>query len=166
MGLINAIGSLFDKFPTGFSFGDNTRKLTVKDNIVIELETTGSITNTYEYTFPDQSGVVSLVSPRVNSTASTSTITVNSDTTDIYLVTALAEGTTIAAPTGTPSQGQKLTIRIKDNGTSRTIGYNAIFRAFGTTLPTSTTVSKTLYLGMIYNSTDTKWDVVAISLEN
>jgi hypothetical protein len=58
-----------------------------------------------------------------------------------------------------------LTIRIKDNGTARTIGYNAIFRAFGVALPTTTTINKTLYLGMIYNTTDTKWDVVAVSNE-
>jgi hypothetical protein len=33
------------------------------------------------------------------------------------------------------------------------------------TLPTTTVISKTLYLGMIYNSTDTKWDVVAVAQE-
>lgn len=97
--------------------------------------------------------------------ASSSTPTPNADTTDIYIVTALAAGATFGAPTGTPVQGQKLIIRIKDNATARTLAYNAIYRAIGVTLPTTTVISKTLYLGLIYNATDTKWDVVAVGQE-
>jgi hypothetical protein len=33
------------------------------------------------------------------------------------------------------------------------------------TLPTTTVISKTLYLGMIFNNADTKWDVVAVAQE-
>jgi hypothetical protein len=78
------------------------------------------------------------------------------------LVAALGTGTTIAAPTGTPTQGQKLIVRIKDNGTARALAWNAIFRAStDLALPLITVVNKTMYLGFIYNSTDTKWDFVA-----
>jgi hypothetical protein len=105
------------------------------------------------------------VIPRVTTVISTSTITPNIDTTDQFNVTALAEGTTLSAPTGTPTDGQKLIVRIKDDGTARTIGYNAIYRAFGVALPTTTTISKTLYLGSIYNSTDTRWDVITVAEE-
>jgi hypothetical protein len=77
----------------------------------------------------------------------------------------LAAGATFGAPTGTPTQGQGLIIRIKDNGTARTLAFNAIYRAIGVTLPTTTVLSKTLYLGMIYNLTDTKWDVIAVAQE-
>ena len=82
---------------------------------------------------------------------------------DVYILTALAIAATFSAPNGTPTQGQTLLIRIKDNGTARTLGWNAIYRA-GTdlTLPTTTTISKTLYVGFIYSSTDTKWDLVMI----
>jgi hypothetical protein len=52
-----------------------------------------------------------------------------------------------------------------DNGTARTLAWNAIYRAVGITLPATTVISKTLYLGMIYNSADSKWDVVAVSQE-
>lgn len=105
------------------------------------------------------------VAPRVASTASDATPTPNADTTDVYILTALAAGATFGAPTGTPAQGQPLMIRIKDNGTARSLAYNAIFRAIGVSLPTTTVISKTLYIGAIYNSTDTKWDVVSVAQE-
>jgi len=100
---------------------------------------------------------------RVSSTASTSSLTVDSDTTDQAVITALAAGLTVNAPTGTPVNGQKLTIRIKDNGTARSIGWNAAFRAIGVTLPTTTVISKVVYIGCIYNSDETIWDVVSVA---
>lgn len=84
---------------------------------------------------------------------------------DHFTVTALAAGATFAAPTGTPTDGQILMIRIKDNGTARTLAFNAIYRAIGVTLPTTTVISKTLYLRCVYNSADTKWDVLAVGQE-
>lgn len=105
------------------------------------------------------------VDPRVTSTASSTTPTPDVSTTDLYILTALAANATFGVPTGTPVQGTKLTIRIKDNGTSRALSWDAIYRAVGVTLPTTTVISKTLYLGLIYNSTDTKWDVLATGQE-
>ena len=98
-------------------------------------------------------------------TTSTATLTINSDLQDLGVITAQAVALTIAAPTGTPIQGQKLILRIKDNGTARGITWNAIFRQIGTTLPTPTTAGKTIYVACIYNSLDTKWDVVAVAEE-
>jgi hypothetical protein len=103
--------------------------------------------------------------PRLSTVASTATLTVNSSTTDQAIITGQAAALTIAAPTGSPVNGRKIIIRIKDNGTARAITWNAIWRAMGVTLPTTTVISKTLYIGAIYNSTDTKWDVVAINQE-
>jgi len=56
-------------------------------------------------------------------------------------------------------------IRIKDNGTARAISYGSQYRAIGVTLPTTTVISKTLYLAMVYNAADTKWDVLAVGQE-
>ena len=98
--------------------------------------------------------------------ASASTITPTSDTTNQYTVTALAVAATIAIPTGTPDDGQKLTIRIKDNGTARALTWTTSaggYRIVGTTLPTTTVVSKVLYVGCIYNSQDAFWDVIAVA---
>lgn len=105
------------------------------------------------------------VDPRSTTIASSSTPTPDGDASDIFTVTALAAGATFAAPSGTPVNGQRLVIRIKDNGTARTLAWNAIYRAIGITLPTTTVISKTMYLGMFYNSADTKWDVVAYAIE-
>lgn len=94
--------------------------------------------------------------PRITSTASSATPTPNVDTTDLYLVTALAEAATFGAPAGTPSDGQKLLIRIKDNGTARSLSWNAIY--VGDSLPDTTVASVTLYLLCIYDSAASKWD--------
>lgn len=99
---------------------------------------------------------------RVTSEASNATPTPNVDTTDVHIITALAAGATFGAPTGTPTQGQQLIIRIKDNGTARALNWNAAYRASSDlALPTTTILSKTIYLGFIWNSTDSKWDLLA-----
>ena len=109
------------------------------------------------------------VQPRILSAASYTTDTgtsLNIDNLDIFIITAQAGALLFNAPSGTLAQGEKLIIRIKDNGTARALTWNAVFRAMGTALPSTTVVSKTLYLGFFYNSTDTKWDLVASAQES
>ena len=107
----------------------------------------------------------SRINPRVSSAASASSLTPTIADFDQYCYTALAADLTINAPTGTPVNGNKLMFRIKDDGTTRTLTWNAIFRGVGVTLPTATTVSKTHYVGAVYNAADTKWDVIAVATE-
>jgi hypothetical protein len=107
--------------------------------------------------------------PRVVSIASASTITPTSATADEYVVTALAASPTIAAPSGSPVDGQQLIIRIKDNGTARALTWTTTsggFRAIGSPLPATTVAGKVLYVGCIYNSQDSFWDVVGISQQS
>jgi hypothetical protein len=103
------------------------------------------------------------------STSVTSPLSWNSDNYDSYIITAQAGALTINADSGTPSNGQKFIFRLKDNGTARaltwTTGSAKSFRAVGVTLPTTTTISKTLYVGAVYNSNDSRWDVIATALE-
>ena len=106
-----------------------------------------------------------VVNPSVQETTSTTTFTINADEETTGVLTAMASATTIASPTGTPVQGQSLIIRLKDDGTARAIAWNAIFRGIGITLPTTTTANKLLYIGCMYNSTDTKWDIIALKEE-
>ena len=105
------------------------------------------------------------ITQRVFTVNTATSPTPDSDNYDVVAVTALASAAAWSAPSGTPTHGQKLIIRIKDDGTARALTYNAIYRAVGATLPTTTVISKSLYLGFIYNSTDTKWDLVAVSQE-
>ena len=108
------------------------------------------------------------ITKRVVSAASYTTDTgtsLNADDLDVFVVTAQAGALLFNNPGGTPTQGQGIVIRIKDNGTARALTYDTQFRAMGTALPTTTVLSKTLYLGFIYNSTDTKWDLIAAAQE-
>jgi len=107
------------------------------------------------------------VTPRSNTATSHATPTINTDTTDIFTITAQAEAITSMTTnlSGTPVNGQKLIIRIKDNGTARAIAWGASFASRGATLPTTTVVNKTMYVGLIYNSTAEVWDCVAVSTE-
>jgi len=103
---------------------------------------------------------------RSSTITSSSTITPTSDTSDQYTVTALAVAATIAIPSGTPVDGQKLTIRIGDNGVARALNWTTTsggYRTIGTTLPTTTVALKTVYIGCIYNSTHLFWDVVSVA---
>lgn len=110
------------------------------------------------------SGNIDTISPRTQSVVSSATVT-PTFLNDIVTITAQAEALTLANPTGTAVPNAPLIIRIKDNGTSRAITFDTQYRAIGVTLPTATTISKTLYLGLIYNSTDTKWDVIGVNLQ-
>jgi hypothetical protein len=105
------------------------------------------------------------INPRISSTTSTATLTVNSDSFDQAVLTAQAVALSVAAPTGTPVNGQKLVLRFKDNATAQTISWTTTsggFRVIGCTLPTTTVISKVIYVGCIYNSDETFWDVVSV----
>lgn len=93
------------------------------------------------------------------------TITPNCDTTDVGTVT-LGGSRTMAAPSGTPSNGQKLVLRLRQDATgSRLITWNSAYRFAGGAPPTlTTTAAKTDYVGFVYNGTDSKWDCLAVKL--
>jgi hypothetical protein len=105
------------------------------------------------------------IDPRVTSAASASSLTPDISASDVYAYTALAAGLTINAPTGTPLDGDKLIFRLLDNGTSRALTWNGTYTVIGVTLPTATTISKTTYVGCIYNANNTRWDVIAVTTQ-
>ena len=83
----------------------------------------------------------------------------------MVVITAQAVALALANPTGTWPQGKDMMIRIKDNGTARAITFDTKYRAIGVTLPTTTVISKTTYVGVIYNATDDKFDVIGVTTE-
>lgn len=108
------------------------------------------------------------ITKKIVSTTSYTTDTgtaLNADVCDEFIITAQAGDLKFNNPSGTPTEGQQLIIRIKDSGSPRALTYDTQFRAIGVTLPTTTVTSKTHYLGCVFNSTDTKWDVLAIGAE-
>lgn len=107
------------------------------------------------------------ITPRVGTVASSATPTINTDNVDIFTITALATAITSFTTnlSGTPTAGQKLIIRIKDDGTARAITWGASFASRGATLPSTTVISKTLYVGLIWNEVASTWDCVAAASE-
>lgn len=107
------------------------------------------------------------VTPRAGTVASSGTPTINTDTVDAFSITALAAAITSMTTnlTGTPTDFQKLIIRIKDNGTARAITWGASFEAAGVALPTTTVISKRLTVGFLYDTVTSKWGCVASAQE-
>ena len=109
------------------------------------------------------------VNPRAVAAGATSgTLTPNGDTTDVFNAFGLTGSITMATPSGTPVDGQRLMLRFEDNGTGRGItwtGTSGAYRAVGVTLPTTTVASKVTYVGCVYNSTDVFWDVIAVATQ-
>jgi len=102
----------------------------------------------------------SIIKPVTTSTTSASTYTIAATTQQMEF-TALAANLTLYT-SGSPNDGQKLIIRIIDNGSPETLTFNSVFNFGGlVTAPTTTVASKYLYLGFIYNGTTSKWDCVA-----
>ncbi len=81
-------------------------------------------------------------------------------------VTAQATAATFAAPSGSPSDGNTVIIRVKDNGTSQPLRYNAIYRPIDVVMPDKTVAGKLLYMACRYNSQDARWDCLAVGRES
>ncbi len=107
--------------------------------------------------------------PQVSGKTSTSVLNISSKTTDVILT---ASGNlSVAAPTFSSlyygdKNGAVIRFRIKSSGVSRAISWNSIYRPIGFPLPLSTVSDKLLYVGAIYNSTDDRWDVLAVNQES
>lgn len=137
--------------------------------ISLTLANSGVTAGTYRSVTVDAKGRVTAGTakevPGVQSVTSAATVTPNADTDDVVSISAQAVALTIAAHTGTATDGEKLVIRIKDNGTSCAITWNAVYVAAGATLPTATTAGKWHHLGFIYNANTSTWMCVAAAVQ-
>jgi hypothetical protein len=130
--------------------GSSANPFSASDAVLIKFTRTGDV------------GSAGTLVRRTTSVASDAAPAPSLVSTDLYEITALAANTILQAPTGTPSNGQTLMFRIKDNGTARTIAYTSVYRApVEIPFPSTTVVGKWTYLGFIYNGADAKWDLLA-----
>ena len=99
-----------------------------------------------------------LSQPRVGTTASSATPTINTDVTDYYEITGQTVDITSFTTnlTGTPVRGQKLWIDITGTA-ARAITWGASFEASTIALPTTTVNTSKLSVGFIWNVATSKW---------
>lgn len=107
------------------------------------------------------------IAQRVTTITSSATPTINTDACDAVTITALATAITsmTSSLTGTPSNFDRLTFRIKDNATAQAITWGSKFVQGGVALPTTTVVSKVLTVGFIYDTVKAAWSCVAVAQE-
>jgi hypothetical protein len=109
--------------------------------------------------------------PRVTSTASTGTVTIASDSTDLFeIVGATAATVAFQAPSGSPVNGQKLIVRIVSTGSVSAITFATGANGFtpqGVAFPTTTVASKTTTIGFMYDTAGSlnKWGCIASAQE-
>ena len=154
---------------TGLSGKQNTLGFTPED--VSNKDIDGTLTANSDTKYPSQKAVKTYADTkrplitRTTSAASSTTLTINADTTDQSVLTALASNLTISNPTGTPFDGQLILIAIKDNGTIRTITLGSnILDIFGQ-VPATTTAGKWTYIGLRYNTSAAAWHVLAANTQ-
>lgn len=159
-----ATGASDKTFPAGAIVGTtDSQTLTNKDL------TAG--TNTFPTSLVTLTGTQTLtnkrITKRVNTITTSATPSINTDTTDLFTITALDTAITSFTTnlSGTPTTGQTLIIRILDNASPHAITWGAKFVSRGATLPTTTTASKYLYVGFLWNEVATVWDCVASIVE-
>lgn len=104
------------------------------------------------------------VTPRVSTTTSSGTPTINTDNVDMFGLTALAVNITSFTTnlSGTPTDGQKLWIYIVGTAT-RTITWGDSFEASTIALPTTTVSTARLDVGFVWNAATSKWRCVAVA---
>lgn len=104
---------------------------------------------------------VSRIIPRVSTTTSSATPTINTNNVDVFGITALTVNITSFTTnlSGTPSDGQKLWIYIVGTA-ARTITWGASFEASTVALPTTTVGTNRLDVGFVWNAATSKWRCV------
>jgi hypothetical protein len=158
----NAITTGANNVVVGSYTGSAAPISAIGSNYIVLSDGAGTVRQTI-----DPSGNVSFtggITSRVVVIADATSVTVNTDTTDIATqANTQAVGTlTVNAPTGTAVNGQKFILRLTSTNV-QTFAWNAVFAgSVDITLPTvSSGGGKTDYLGFIYNSTAAKWQMIA-----
>lgn len=111
-------------------------------------------------------GALKVWVPRAVSIPYAATITPNADTTDVANIGALTGNVTIANPSGTPADGQRLFLRLSQDATGgRTITWGNTY-AFGSDVTAAlipSTASAKWRMVFQWCAATSKWDAVGIA---
>jgi hypothetical protein len=100
------------------------------------------------------------ITRRIETLTDAATVTPASDTNDGGYLASLSQPTTLANPTGTPTNFQPYILRVKSAAVQAWTFGNQ-YRGSTQALPTATSGGgKTDYFGLQYNAQDTKWDLL------
>lgn len=134
---------------------------------VVYAGTGGNLVNSANLTFDGTTLTANTIgstriNPRVSTTMSSATPTINTDTTDIFGLTAQTVDITSFTTnlSGTPVNGQRLWIYIVGTA-ARAITWGASFEASTVPLPTTTVSTNRLDVGFVWNAATSKWRCVA-----
>lgn len=166
--IADATGGKTVQFDSSGSTSSN--KLTIKPSLTTSRDAAIpalSANDTFAFLAQTQTFTNKRMTPRVVTGTSGTTMTPTGDTADVYKITISGGNLTIAAPTGTPTDGQLLETFIVQDGTgSRTYTWNAIF-LWTADIPVVSTGSgankKDRFLWE-YDSAATKWVIAARNL--
>lgn len=103
--------------------------------------------------------------PRIQTLVSPSIIAPQISSRDLVDALDLNTPVTLAAPVGTPTNGQKLIIRVRDIGAPVSLTWNGAYASGGVTLPLTTIAGKWMHFGFLYNSNVNKWLLIAVTVE-
>lgn len=105
--------------------------------------------------------------PRIHSvTAPGATPTINLDTYDRSVWTGINANITAVNVAGVAAPWQEYVLVLKDDGIARTLNFGTAFRVMsGVTAPTTTVAGKWIYIRMIVNPTDNKFDIYDIKVQ-
>lgn len=81
---------------------------------------------------------------------------------DIIRINNQAGTISLTQPAATPDDGDVVIYQLKDNGVARAISYASGFRGIVAALPTITIAGKIMYLTFMWNSVDSKWDLMSL----
>jgi hypothetical protein len=122
----------------------------------------GSILGSYVNVFDPQTIYSKRIVTRTGTVTTGTTITPTSDDSDMFIISAQGSATfTMAAPSGSPLDGQKLLLRFKPTVNVTSITWNVVYRSVAAALPATMTSGKVTYVGLVYNTQDARWDCVA-----
>lgn len=158
-GTLNQITTAGAVSATTYEVGNNTTDTTISRSsagvIAVEGVVIPSISSTNTLTNKR-------VTPRVSTTTSSATPTINTDNVDVFGLTAQAVDITSFTTnlSGTPTNGQKLWIYIVGTA-ARAITWGTSFEASTVALPTTTVSTNRLDVGFIWNAATSKWRCVA-----
>lgn len=151
---------------TGYRALNPTGSGTLTNNYGFYVNTLskGSTSNWAFYAETNPSYFGGGVVERVVTTTDDATAVIDVAVTDTYELSAIANATTFST-TGTPTDGQEILIRFKDAGVAKGLTWDAIFVEIGQTLPIITIAGKWHYVGVKYNSSASKFHVLAVSVQ-